>query len=80
MKNSNLAEDAPNTGLVIKDKALEIGTDIKNQAVDLSQAAFQKARDAQESIVTSVRNNPYKSLSLAFLSGFLLAKVLRLKG
>lgn len=74
LKHSTLHKDMENLGSAIKDKALEAGDVLKNKAISLSHDTMDKAMDTQEYLLSLVRDNPYKSIAVAFLAGYILAK------
>lgn len=61
---------------VLKQDAQDIGSEIRNKAVDATKAVREQAIHANDNIVELIKDNPYKSVITAFLAGLLIAKLM----
>lgn len=67
-------EEAHDIGGAVKDRALEIGKNLKSKSGNYTKIAADKAGDLKDGVLEWVKENPGKSIGIAFLVGWLYAK------
>jgi len=73
--SADIKDKAANLGKTLKDKALGLGSVVKNKSLDLAYKAKDKTLAANETTRETIKNNPYKSVGIALLAGFTVAKI-----
>ena len=58
-----------------KDKLKDMASDAKDKTEDIGRTIINKSIDASNNFSEVVKANPYKSLTIAFLCGWVIAKL-----